>query len=381
MKKYRYLVLAVSLYLLVLAWAIASKASAQTAWTQCAGENQTCTFTGTKLVRYGNGSNWSPTKTLTSPVGCNNTTFAPDPFPGNYKVCQIMDVPVVATPPTPGTTVKIVSWDNPTTNTDGTPVCTITGTKVQASLTNDFAGWLQWDTVGAGTNIRITTVPNNVVLYWRAATLCGTVASDWSTPAVRTEAEWAAVNVPPCAPYPLDPIEKATTFFTAHRTGGGAFAYFCKLPDGTWKDYGKWGAYDLTCISDAYTAAKGTDIATVKDALKAVWTACSSPKPEDAAYKPLYDSLIALNKPVAPPPVASWKVATNGTYTTRPAYALVNGSRTSTVAGRVAVGSACDCTSFKSGTGASTYCAVTGNENTATAATDQLPASAAICTQ
>jgi hypothetical protein len=114
----------------------------------------------------------------------------------------------------------------------------------------------------------------------------------------------------------------------------------------------------------------------------ALWDAKITGPSEASKYdavRPLYEALKAANP--LPATVSTYKVAPNGTYTTRPAYALVNGSRTSTLAGRVAVGSACDCNAFKSGTGTSTYCAVTGNENTATAAVDQLSASAAICTQ
>lgn len=371
----------IALLVLVIVMSIVwGQAHAQTVWTQCAAENGICTFTGTKLVRYGEPFNnrWSPTRTMTSPVACNNTTFAPDPSPGTGKRCETMDAPVTTPPPiipTPGTTVRVVSWVNPTQNTSGSPVCTITGTKVQASLQPDFAGWLQWDSIGSGTNIRITTVPNSVALYWRAATLCGTEASAWSTPTVRTEAEYAAANLPACAPYPIDPADKATVPYFSLRLKGGAIAWFCKLPDGTWKENGRWGPYDPTCIAKAFTDAQNPDAAAAKQALASTWSSCSVSTPADAEFKPLYDELVALNRPVTLPPVPQYVVAKNGAYPSRPVRAIVNGALGSQLSGRVAVGLPCDCSTFRSGD----WCAVTGNENFATAATDQLPASAAVC--
>jgi hypothetical protein len=35
---------------------LTTNAQAQVTWTACAGENNTCGFTGTKVVRYGAGS-------------------------------------------------------------------------------------------------------------------------------------------------------------------------------------------------------------------------------------------------------------------------------------------------------------------------------------
>jgi hypothetical protein len=62
--------------------------SAQTTtWTKCADENGTCSFSGTKTVRYGAGSSWY-TKTATSSIGCNNTVFG-DPAPGIFKECDV----------------------------------------------------------------------------------------------------------------------------------------------------------------------------------------------------------------------------------------------------------------------------------------------------
>lgn len=56
------------------------------------------------------------------------------------------------------------------------------------------------------------------------------------------------------------------------------------------------------------------------------------------------------------PPVPIWKVAKNGTSTTRPAYPILNGVRSTTSTARATVGATCDC-SVRSVEGKSTYCA------------------------
>ncbi|MSP40112.1 MAG: hypothetical protein EXR70_16600 [Deltaproteobacteria bacterium] len=55
-------------------------------WTFCANENQFCSFTGTKLVRYGAGSTFN-TLTATNGVSCANWVFG-DPVPGVAKHCD-----------------------------------------------------------------------------------------------------------------------------------------------------------------------------------------------------------------------------------------------------------------------------------------------------
>jgi hypothetical protein len=60
----------------------------------CAAEGGTCSFSGTRDVKYGatvGGIDHYNTKTnLTSPVACNNTTFSPDPIVGTVKACYIL---------------------------------------------------------------------------------------------------------------------------------------------------------------------------------------------------------------------------------------------------------------------------------------------------
>ena len=56
-------------------------------WTECAVEDGTCQFTGSKAVRYGTSTTFV-TQTLTGPVSCSNATFG-DPALGIVKSCMI----------------------------------------------------------------------------------------------------------------------------------------------------------------------------------------------------------------------------------------------------------------------------------------------------
>jgi hypothetical protein len=56
-------------------------------YVHCANENQTCSFSGTKNVRYGANGSYAY-RTLTNGAACNNATFG-DPAPGVAKKCSI----------------------------------------------------------------------------------------------------------------------------------------------------------------------------------------------------------------------------------------------------------------------------------------------------
>ena len=55
-------------------------------WTQCAGENSTCSFEGTRQVRYGANGVYV-FKTVAGPIQCGNGTFG-DPLYGVIKTCS-----------------------------------------------------------------------------------------------------------------------------------------------------------------------------------------------------------------------------------------------------------------------------------------------------
>ena len=56
-------------------------------WTSCAGENGTCSFSGTQQVRYGSGNFYS-TRTATGSIACTNANFG-DPNFGVAKSCEV----------------------------------------------------------------------------------------------------------------------------------------------------------------------------------------------------------------------------------------------------------------------------------------------------
>src|SRR5437867_13017747 len=67
----------------------AHETEAPSGWTFCGNENQTCTFSGTKLVRYGANGTYVQ-QTATSSISCNNATFG-DPVSGAVKHCDYTD--------------------------------------------------------------------------------------------------------------------------------------------------------------------------------------------------------------------------------------------------------------------------------------------------
>ena len=67
-----------------------SAVTVSSTWNDCAGENQQCTFNGTKQVRYGgNGSYFYGS--FTNSVNCSNAIFG-DPAPGYGKRCSYSEI-------------------------------------------------------------------------------------------------------------------------------------------------------------------------------------------------------------------------------------------------------------------------------------------------
>lgn len=84
------------------------------AWRQCALEDQSCDFAGTRAVRYGANGSYT-VKTVTGPAQCGNATFG-DPAPGVDKFCSLaLETPL----PT--------AW-TPCAAEEAT--CTVTGTRL-----------------------------------------------------------------------------------------------------------------------------------------------------------------------------------------------------------------------------------------------------------
>ncbi len=121
-----------------------SSSQAASIWTACANENQTCSFSGTKRVRYGAGTSWKE-GVYTGSVLCGNQAFG-DPIPGTFKTCQIANFsgpasskaasskPKSSTPSTGGGNCKYTvasEWNNGFTGT----------IRITNNGTNAMNGW------------------------------------------------------------------------------------------------------------------------------------------------------------------------------------------------------------------------------------------------
>jgi hypothetical protein len=82
-------------------------------------------------------------------------------------------------PPTPTVSNAVITWTAPTLNADATPVCAITGYRVERSTAD--AG--PWSTVATVTQLTYTDTPAAVGTYWYTVrTLCATLVSAQSRP-------------------------------------------------------------------------------------------------------------------------------------------------------------------------------------------------------
>lgn len=100
-----------------------------TAWTQCAIQEQICSFVGTRRVRYGVDTRWVE-RDFTDGVLCNSTTFGTNPAPNVGKSCQLQGTNTPPPPPPPpptGTGVVTLRWTPPTLNEDGTQLTNLAG--------------------------------------------------------------------------------------------------------------------------------------------------------------------------------------------------------------------------------------------------------------
>jgi len=112
-------------WLVLLTLSLATTASAQSQssqWTDCAMENKTCNFNGTKLIRYGKNHAWNQ-GVYTDKVKCNNKTFN-DPLVGTLKKCQYANAPANGF----SQLVPPITANEPTASTANTPTSTISTT-------------------------------------------------------------------------------------------------------------------------------------------------------------------------------------------------------------------------------------------------------------
>ena len=97
-------------------------------WTQCAKEYGSCTFTGTKAVKYGANGNYL-SASFTSSVSCGNSAFGSDPAAGVTKACYLLTQPVAATSTSTSGTSTTDATGTWTQCASEYGTCTFTGTK------------------------------------------------------------------------------------------------------------------------------------------------------------------------------------------------------------------------------------------------------------
>jgi len=120
--------------------ATAASASTTPTWTQCAGEGETCSFSGTRSVKYGVDAS-AVVDTFTNSVNCSNSTFG-DPAVGQWKACWY----------DASTTVAAASTDTPST-----PAAPSTTTPSSTAATNVSTSGVQTKANFSGTT---TDFPN-----------------------------------------------------------------------------------------------------------------------------------------------------------------------------------------------------------------------------
>ncbi len=119
--------LSVGLGAAAILYAQPAHAQSTATYTKCADEWNTCSFTGTHVVRYGDDGHYLY-KTFTNGTPCRNDAFGSDPHPGVTKSCAIES----------GTTTATTTPTTTTTSTATTyqqcakewATCSFTGTRV-----------------------------------------------------------------------------------------------------------------------------------------------------------------------------------------------------------------------------------------------------------
>ena len=136
---------------------VASAAAAGT-WTDCGHENDTCTFSGTQLVRYGASGQYFY-KTFTSSVLCGNGAFG-DPISGIGKTCSVGGTAPTAPPASPAPATVAVQ-PMPTNIASGSTVNLTCGVTYQGTL--ELTGKTNVTVKTAGTCGKASITPGRAV--------------------------------------------------------------------------------------------------------------------------------------------------------------------------------------------------------------------------
>lgn len=107
-------------------------------WTLCAHEYETCSFTGTRRVRYGLNTTWIERDLTASNGGiaCRNATFGSDPVVGVAKRCELRNVTSE-----PATGTATLNWTPPTSNTDGSALTNLAGYRISYGSSSSALIW------------------------------------------------------------------------------------------------------------------------------------------------------------------------------------------------------------------------------------------------
>jgi hypothetical protein len=146
-------------------------------WTLCATEYQTCTFAGSRRVRFGLNATWVE-RDLAGPIACRVNTFGSDPVPGVAKRCELRNVEVSPVPTVTracSSRVCDVSW---------TPNGPADGFRVFYSRTDGT--WANAPVQVVGTISRTNvTMPETGIWYFAVKSFTGGTESELSNVVVR----------------------------------------------------------------------------------------------------------------------------------------------------------------------------------------------------
>jgi hypothetical protein len=147
-----------------------------TAWKFCAAEYQTCSFTGTRRVRFGLNTSWveRDLTAVNGSVPCRIATFGSDPLVGVAKRCELRNTD---SPPATGTAT--LSWTPPTQNTDGSALTNLAGYRISygASAT-ELILTVQVSSPGASSYTISNLSPGTYFFAVRAYTSGGTESAN-----------------------------------------------------------------------------------------------------------------------------------------------------------------------------------------------------------
>lgn len=122
-------------------------------WTTCATENGTCSFTGTREVRFGANGKFT-SKTATGSIACTTSVFG-DPIYGVVKSCSYSSVVISAPIPAPVETWTTCAAENGT--------CSFSGTRnVRYGANNIYVTRTAVGSIGCNNNIFGDPTPNVV---------------------------------------------------------------------------------------------------------------------------------------------------------------------------------------------------------------------------